>query len=219
MHDIAVVVPVMRRPRNVTPLVESLKASTDRARLVFVADIDDTAELHAIRKHDVDVVLNVDRNRRTFPIKSNLGYRCTDEPWVMLCGDDVHFHPRWVENSIDLYPDAGLISTNDMANRRVISGQHAVHPIFRRGWVEQHGASWDGPDTLCHEGYHHTYVDDEWSTVAKDAGQFVYAEHSVVEHLHHLWGKAEHDATYKAGQMNNAHDSQLFRRRRSYYAS
>lgn len=219
MYEIAVIVPVMRRPCNVAPLVESLTASTDRARLVFVADIDDTAELHALKKHDVDVVLNVDRNRRSFAIKTNIAYRCTDEPWMLLCGDDVRFHPGWVEASIDLYPDHGMISTNDMGNRRVMHGLHATHPIVRRDWVDQHGASWDGPGTLCHEGYHHWYVDDEWTAVAQAADQFVFAEDAKIEHRHHLFGKGENDATYRFGQQRVDHDRMLYHRRRRHYAS
>lgn len=218
MADIAVVVPVRERGHNVAPLVESLNASTDRARLVFVADADDTAQLWAIQRHDVDVILNWDRNRKTFPVKANLGYRLTDEPWVMLCGDDVHFHPGWVEASIDRHPDAGLISTNDLGNRRVLRGEHAVHPIFKRTWVEYSGASWDGIDTLCHEGYSHCFVDDEWTAVAKQAGAFVYEPDAVVEHLHPVWGKAKSDRIYKIAQQQMDHDRMLFKRRSRAYA-
>jgi glycosyltransferase involved in cell wall biosynthesis len=219
MAEISIIVPVRERAHNVAPLIESLQASTDRAELVFVADADDTAQLWALERHNADVILNWDRDRKTFPVKANLGYRLTDSPWIMLCGDDVHFHPGWVEASIDLYPDAGLISTNDLGNSRVRRGEHAVHPIFRRTWVETNGASWDGADTLCHEGYGHCFVDDEWSTVAKQAGAFVYAPDAIVEHLHPVWGKAKQDRIYRIAQQQMDIDRIRFQRRRRAYAS
>jgi len=218
MHDIAVIVPVRQRPQNVAPLIESLATSTDRAQPVFIVDADDRAELEAIEKAGALYVINNDPLRVSFAVKANIGYRATVEPWLLFCGDDVVFHPGWVENSIDRASGCSFISTIDMGNPRVTRGQHAVHPIIERDWIDRHGASWDGPGVVCHEGYRHWYVDDEWTAVAHKAGQFIYAPDARIEHMHPIFNKGTDDATYRLGQSFSMADRDLFIRRMTQYA-
>lgn len=210
MHDLVVVVPVLGRPHRVAPLAESLARTTDRARLLLVVDSDDIEELAAVEAAGVDHTVNHDPARRSFACKANDGYRASTEPWLLFCGDDVEFHVGWVENSIDEPHGCSFISTNDLGQPRVMSGIHAVHPIIRRSWIDTHGASWDGPGTVCHEGYRHQYVDDEWTMVAKAAGEYVYAPCARLEHLHPMMGKNTTDATYRIGEVASAADRDLF---------
>jgi hypothetical protein len=88
---------------------------------------------------------------------------------------------------------------------------------MRRDWVDQFGASWDGPGHIAHEGYHHSYVDAEWSARAIQDEAFVFAETCLVEHMHPTWGKAETDATYREGMRHYDRDRRLFERRRSQH--
>lgn len=213
MREIAVIIPAMRRPKNVAPLMRSLEASTDRATAYFVCDHQDTDQIRAVLATDAQFLINWSSNK-TFATKCNLGYRETEEPWLLFVGDDVHFHPGWVEAALAAGERGAFVSTNDMGNPRVLAGRHATHPMVARWWLDQHGASWDGPATVCHEGYHHWYVDDEWTSVATSAGQFVYAEDAKVEHMHPVWDKAESDEIYVLGQASSHHDSRLFRDRR-----
>lgn len=213
MREIAVIIPAMRRPQNVAPLMRSLEASTDRATAYFVCDHDDIVQFRAVLDTDAQFVINMSSSK-TFATKCNLGYRETDEPWLLFVGDDVHFHPGWAEAALAAGGRGAFVSTNDMGNARVLAGRHATHPMVARWWLDQHGASWDGPATVCHEGYRHWYVDDEWTAVATNAGQFVYAEDAKIEHMHPVWDKAESDEIYVLGQASSHHDSRLFRNRK-----
>ena len=77
-------------------------------------------------------------------------------------------------------------------------GDHATHLLIPAAYIDEHGASWDGPKVVCHEGYRHWYVDDEIVTAAKQRGVWAMALGLQVEHLHPVWGKAENDDTYRA---------------------
>lgn len=192
LDPVAVIVPVLDRPAHVAPLVESYLASGAAGTLYFVVDDDDPEELTAIRAAqathgDERVKFILADGLVTFPRKVNRAYRVTTEPWLLLAGDDVVFHRGWAWKAQRIAGDRyHLVATDDRLSPRVAYGAHATHPLIRRSWVEASGASWDGPGVLCHEGYRHWFVDDEWSTKARVEDVFTYARHAVVEHLNPL---------------------------------
>lgn len=211
---VSVIVPVMRRPQNAEPFMTSLRATTGLATVYAVHSQGDTDTANAWRQAGA-TLLEVDLGQPgTFAEKVNFGYQHSDDPWLFLCGDDVHFRPGWLDHAIQA---AGgqyhVVGTNDLGNPRVIAGEHATHLLIRRSYVDGLGASWDGPKVVCHEGYHHWYVDDEIVTVAKQRGTWTMARESVVEHLHPAWGKAEGDEIYELGQSHAAEDEALFQER------
>jgi GT2 family glycosyltransferase len=219
-----VIVPVLHRPQNVRPLMESLRASTGLATAWFVGEEDDNEE-------HVEVVANGGQwisgpNAHTFAEKVNLAYRRLamqgnpmGAPWVLLVGDDVRFRPGWLDHAQDVARryDAKVVGTNDLANPRVVRGEHATHPLISRAYIDEHGASWDGPGVVCHDGYHHWHVDDEIVVAAKQRGVFQAAMGSQVEHLHPIAGKAEMDDVYRLGEKHAAADQELFARRFKKY--
>src|SRR4029077_20483144 len=150
----------------------------------------------------------------TFAEKVNQAYRETDEPWLFLVGDDVRFQPGWLDQAQHAARDgAHVIGTNDLHNPLVLKGEHATHLLIRRNYIDERGASWDGPKVVCHEGYGHWFVDNEIVSVAKQRKVWAFAHHSKVEHLHPLWGGAETDATYELGQSRIVEDKALFEAR------
>lgn len=219
----AVIVPVMSRPSNAKPFMDSLRASTSLATVYAVAHPDDTVTAAAWRAAGAEVLLTSDEwvagerhgePGTTFAQKCNLAYRQTSEPWLFLVGDDVRFAPGWLDHAQHAARDgAHVIGTNDLHNPRVLAGEHATHLMVRRAYVDERGASWDGPKVVCHEGYAHWFVDDELVTVAKQRGVWVMARESKVEHLHPLWGLAEDDETYQLGQKHVDQDRALFEKR------
>jgi hypothetical protein len=220
--EVAVIVPVLRRPGNAEPFMRSLRASTGLATVYAVADMVDEETIAAWRSAGADVIVKGGRAGErpgTFAEKVNAGYREVEEPWLFLVGDDVRFHPGWLD-----YAQAAagekfhVIGTNDLGNPRVTSGDHATHLLVRRSYVDEVGASWDGPKVVAHEGYRHMFVDDEIVTAAKQRGVWAPCLASVVEHLHPLWGKAEGDATYRLGQESAERDRALFVARLSEHA-
>jgi GT2 family glycosyltransferase len=210
-EECAVIVPVYRRPQNAEPFMRSLVASTGLA--VCVAVCDDKADADAWDAAGADVFMV---KEPSFAHKCNAGYRFADEePWMLFVGDDVRFHPGWLDHVqwIANKYHRDFVATNDMANPRVINGDHATHPVIRRSYIDEHGASWDGPGTVAHEGYRHWHVDDEWTIKAKQLQTFVPAPGARIEHLHPMVGKAPMDDVYELGLTHKDRDTKLFEKR------
>ncbi len=214
----AVIVPTLSRPGNAAPFMESLKASgADLARVYAVADPGPAADAWAAAGASV---LEWDGPAPgTFAQRVNYGYAATSEPWLLLAGDDVKFLPGWLDQAQHAARDgADVVGTNDLHNPRVTAGDHSPHPMIRRAYIDETGASWDGPKIVVHEGYGHWFCDDEIVTAAKQRGAWVMAFHSKVEHLHPLWGLAEDDDTYALGREHIEADRKLYRARREEHA-
>jgi hypothetical protein len=158
--------------------------------------------------------------QKSFACKVNHALSCSGHPWLFLCGDDVKFHPGWLDHAQQTArnENAKVVGTNDWGNQRVIAGDHATHMLIARDYIDEHGASWDGPGVVCHEGYRHWFVDDEIVTAAKQRGVWAPSLSSVVEHLHPAWGKADVDDTYRLGQSYAERDQKLFRKRLAEFA-
>lgn len=221
-EETAVIVPVMKRPQNAEPFMRSLRASSGLAKVYAIADESDIETINAWHEAGADVrTWNDwdDTEPGTFAQKVNHGYKVTSEPWLFLAGDDVRFHPGWLDQAQAAAGDQlHVVGTNDLANPRVTAGEHATHMLIRRSYVDEHGASWDGPKVVCHEGYRHWYVDDEIVTAAKQRGVWVHAPASVVEHLHPLWGEAESDEVYELGAKHSKQDYARFKQRLATHA-
>ncbi len=219
-QETAVIVPVLRRPGNAAPFMASLRASTGLATAYALCSPDDTETIDAWHKVGAEVLRGddewVDNTEdqmvaRTFAEKANLGYRQTREPWLLLVGDDVRFHPGWLDHAQATAGDRyHVIGTNDLGNPRVTSGEHATHLLIRRSYVDEVGGGWDGPGVVAHEGYRHWFCDDEIVTAAKQRGAWAMSLASKVEHLHPLLGKADMDPVYELGQVSAHADKQRF---------
>lgn len=216
MHDVAVVIPAMRRPHNVAPLVESLRQSDECVRAYFVCDPDDHDQIEAVK--DAGAYLIISDRGHTFAQKVNCAFENTDEPWLFICGDDVRFAPDWIDKAFPLSSTFDVIGTNDAAdgngNPTVQSGQHADHFFIRRSYVDTYGGSLDGPGTVAHEGYNHFFVDYEIVKLAQARGVFTPCLESVVDHLHPGLGKGQADLVYQSIRSDNAQaDSELWESR------
>lgn len=227
MNEVVVLVPVLNRPRNVAPLVESFAKSETPGRLLFIAnesDADERDAIEAAKGHPAAVsMLLVPDRVLTWPQKINAAYRCDGgldypPPWMLCAADDVHFHPGWWQATQALR-DAGfgVIGTADLGNSRVMQGLHTCHPLVRREYADKQGTL-DGPGAVVHEGYRHWCVDDELVATAKARGAWAFCREAVVEHLHPYWRKAEWDATYALGEANAKSDMELWKKRRELLA-
>lgn len=186
-HDsVAVIVPAMRRPQNVGPLVESLRLTTPEANVYFVCDPDDVEEIAAVEEAGANLILS--QRGHTYATKANVGLDCTDEPWIFLCGDDVRFTAGWLGEARKLSDRFDVIGTNDttgpVKNPDVAAGRHSDHCLFRRSYLDVYGASLEGPGTLAAEAYQHWYVDKEQVELAKARAVFTPCLTAVVDHQH-----------------------------------
>jgi glycosyltransferase involved in cell wall biosynthesis len=220
-----VIVPVLHRPQNVKTLMESLTATTGLANAYFVCESGDTEEIAEVKKYGARAL----EHPGTFAEKVNWAYdfltvddtwtaeaaEAQDKvPWILLVGDDVRFRPGWLDQAMEVARryNGEVIGTNDLANSRVMRGEHATHMLIRRDYIDKVGASWDGPGIVCHP-YHHWYVDDEIVCAAMQRNVFQSALGSQVEHMHPLAGKAELDDVYRLGEAHVKEDQAEFESR------
>lgn len=208
-QTVDVIVPTVKaRVRNLPPLLQSLKSSSGLANPICVVDDQEHAD-------QLPAWVNYVIQPGRFPVKVNAGYKNTTAPWIQVVGDDVRFHPGWLDHQqwvAGLY-EAKVVGSNDLANVRVVNGEHATHWMIARDYIDEVGASWDGPGKITHEGYKHWFCDDEIVTAAKQRGVFQMALGAVIEHLHPITGLVETDEVYEANDKHAARDRALFLRR------
>lgn len=225
MEPVTVVVPVLRRPQNAATFMASLRESVqgDPPPVIAVANRDDRETAEAWRRAGAYVELCHDEPG-SYGQKANLAFQAlydwsVDEPrWMFLTGDDVAFHLGWL-GALDGLPDtACVVGTNDLANPRVTSGDHAVHFFLRMDYVRDRGVSWDGPGTVAGP-YRHWFTDDEIITIAKMRGVFEPRLDSIVEHLHPYFAPGvEMDDVYRIGETHAAADKALWLQRVERFA-
>lgn len=221
MTDVAVLVPVMNRPHNVKRVVDSFNASNDgTAKLFFVVDPDDAAEIAAIKKAKAKFIVS-DRGR-TYAAKANVGYAKTTESFVFVCGDDCEFTPGWLDAPRLLSDRYHLIGTNDsekgrVRNTEVAAGRHADHFFLRRSYIDEPGSCLEGPGVLAPEAYTHFYTDKEIVALARARGVFTACLDSRVIHHHPGFDGDEQarkdDATYMKAVEHSESDRVTFVRR------
>ena len=216
---VAIIVPVLGRPHLAKPFMESLQANTPKGKVQVYA-ICEQDRMEDFEAWDEAGALTLIGPLHTFAEKVDAGYASTSEPLVLLLGSDVIFRPWWYETLMKVADKGfGLVATNDLGNPRVMAGTHATHPLISRRYIEEKGASWDGPGTIVHTGYRHQNVDDEWTTKARLDGEFAFARKSIVEHCHPFWDKAEMDWVYEKGQESADADRALFLSRLKKYTN
>lgn len=212
MADCVVIVPMLGRAAMVQHLANSLARTTDRARLLFVVSQGDVSVLDEV--HGAYDYLLVPRwERGDYPKKINAGIASTGEPLVFTGAIDLVFHSGWLEAAeAQLGPGIGVVGTNDMANPRVMRGQHATHMLVTRAYAQ--GPQIDGkPGFLC-EDYWHEFVDDEAVAVAKKRKAWKFAADSRVEHLAWQFGKRPRDVLDASYALRSAVSWRTFNRRR-----
>lgn len=212
--QLAILVPVLKRPHRVVPLLESIEAATPDAEVLFVSDPEDPAERAAIEAARAGTslhVLSVIR-RGNYAHKINEAATVTQRPLLFLGADDLHFHPGWFEAAAALLTETvGVVGTNDLCNRRVMRGDHSTHSLVAR-WYAALGTI-DNPRQLLHDGYPHEFVDDEFVETAKHRRAYKHCHAAIVEHLHPMVGKAPMDELYDGMAYRMRRGRRIFRRR------
>lgn len=206
---IDVLVPMLGRPDSIRPLLESFEQHSGLGdKLIFIISPSDTP----IYKECVDIGVDYhmvawEPGPADYARKMNEGFWITDQPWVFLAASDITFTPGWTKPA---GMDADVIATNDQANAQVQRGMFGTHCFVRRSYVDEQGASADGPGVLLHEGYDHNFVDREMCGVAQSRRRFHFAKEAIVPHRHYLWGTAKKDRTYIKAMRHFHQDRQLF---------
>lgn len=210
---VAVLVPVLRRPHRVAPLVRSIKEATPgEHRILFLTDADDRAQMDAIAAVGAEFYCC----GGSWAAKINVGLGLTDEPLIFTGADDLDFRPGWITSAAARMTETvGVVGVQDLCNPRTIRGEHATHFLVARWYAELGGIDGGG---FAPEHYDHNFADNEILETAVHRGAYAFAPDAVVEHLHPLNGRAVDDEVYRKGQAHFGRDQRLFRRRRRLWA-
>lgn len=215
MPDLVLIIPMLRRAHRVQPLVESITEATScDHRILFVATERDDAVIAAVERVGCDLEIIAANTVGDYAKKINTGYRRSTESFMFLGADDLRFHPGWYEAAVRHFadPTVGVVGTQDLANLRVIRGNHSTHSLVRREYVDRFGLI-DRPGLVLYEGYPHEYVDDEFVETARFRGAFRFEHDSIVEHLHPIVGKAPMDEMYADEHRRMKAGAPIFRKR------
>jgi hypothetical protein len=219
--DVVIAVPVLARPDAAQPLADSFTAATPPgiARMLFVCSPSDDAQQAAcIGTGCQTLVLDREPGPGDFARKIQTAFDSSSEPFLFQAADDVEFTPGWLEAALARIEDGGygVCGTDDRANPLVMRGQHSTHSLIRRAYVDECGASWDGPDSVFSLAYSHQWCDTELVELAKLRGCFTFAKGAVVVHKHPFYDRSvARDATYERGLAASATDRALFHQRQA----
>lgn len=212
--SLAILIPVLKRPHRVQPVLDSIRRATPNAGVYFIHDHDDFPEIESIERANAEKqAICCSGNYAT---KINNGAEFTNESFIFTGADDLEFHPGWYEKALEQMTDGIMVvGTNDICNPAVMAGEHATHFLVKREYVEQ--GTIDEPYKLLHEGYQHEWVDNEFIGTAKAREVYAHANESIVEHLHPMVGKAPMDELYAGMPQRMQQGGQLFVQRQSLW--
>lgn len=213
---IDILVPVLGRPQNVQPLLETLKVTNNPYRVIFICSPGDKAEIEACRRSKAETfVCSWEPGKADFARKINWAFPQTGAPWVFQAADDLRFHPGWDVHALRMAEkrSAGVIGTNDIGNPLVRRGGHSTHTFIRRSYIDRYGGTMDDTGLVFCELYDHQYCDNEFVQTAIRRGQWAFSKRSIVEHLHPHWRKSDMDATYEKATRATQVDQKLYLRR------
>jgi hypothetical protein len=215
-----VVVPVLARPHRIRPLLHDIAVSMRHypkaVAVTFVVDPDDHRTIEACAEAGADWLTDWSMHP-TYASKINEGAAQGHAAWVLTAADDLHFHRGWFGAAMATHRATGalVIGTNDLANRRVVAGEHSTHTLIARSYINDPGGCVDtGPGSVMHAGYPHEYCDDELIETARARGVFAHSARCVLEHLHPMVGKGDDDATYRRGRSTRARSREIYEARR-----
>ena len=219
MSELAIIVPVLGRPRRALPLAESVSRATEGFDLLFVCSPGDEEQIAACQATGaLTVVADWEPGPGDYARKVQLGFRQCAAPFVFQGADDLSFEPGWAEAALAELEraGAGICGTNDLGNPLVMQGRHSTHTLVRRAYIEECGGTFDErPGQLLCEAYDHQFVDTELCWLARERGCWSFAAEARVAHLHPLWHPSvPRDATYEKALARGREDARLFMQRK-----
>lgn len=214
---IAVLCPVLGRPHNVEPFLESLQGTKSEYCVYFICSPRDTGQIEECQSSEAEViVVPWNPSRADFAKKINLAFDRTEEEWLFQAADDIRFKDKWDVHALAMAKRNGarVIGTNDLGNPSVLRGRHSTHTLFHRSYIEEYGSgTMDNTGRVFSELYDHQWTDNEFIMTATHRREFIYARNSIVEHLHPHWGKGAMDVTYEKATRSSESDMLLFKSR------
>lgn len=224
--SLAVLVPVLARPRNVIPLAVSYARGCPKdSVLVFLVSHGDSDELSAVLSvEDGERIrhLELKSGYDSWPHKINAGVDEIQADWYLFAADDITFTPGWWEATLEYRNGtAGVIGTADAfpgekGNPAVAAGAHTCHPLVRGTYIREYGTI-DDPTKAVHDGFSHWCVDNELVATARKRDAWAFCRGAVIRHNHPYWERGEWDETYSKGEENAQADVKLWMERAEHF--
>ena len=219
---IDVIVPVLGRPENAQPLVDSLTASEADAQVTFICTGGDKPQIRACEDTGCrTIIVGWKAGAGDYGRKINEGFSLTDSDYILNGADDIEFSRGWDTIALRMMKGrVGVVATNDKANRQVMRGEFGTHCLISRAYIDEYGGTGDRvPGVVLHEGYDHNFVDRELCDVARSRRAYAFAATAVVSHRHPIWKTAEWDRTYRKGGARFRDDQRLYTQRTALWSS
>ena len=190
-------------------------ATSERYEVYFICSPDDDMYQVCLETGRPTWVVDWDPGRADFAKKINWGFDRTENEWVFQGADDIRFSPGWDTEALAVAKqrNALVVGTNDLHNPLVKAKAHATHILFARSYIEQYGGTYDGSGAVFSETYDHQFVDNEFIELARARKVWAFAENSIVEHLHPVWGLGAWDPVYEKAFRETTQDQRLYAQR------
>ena len=211
MTELAVLVPVLKRPHRVQTIIEAFASTTPDHTLYFIPDTDDCSEIEAIENAGGNILYR--SPGENYATKINIGCELTSEPLIFLGADDLGPEAGWFDYAkACIEGGAQVVGINDLIPR---SRFHTTHFLITRDYAQQPLITGErGP--LC-ELYDHSCVDDELIATATKRRVYAYEERARVQHFHPDVRSAPWDPVYAKGRAKMAEDRKLWRSRHYWH--
>ena len=208
---LSILLPTRARPVQATRLLTSLlTTASDPGGLEVLLYIDeDDPQSLGIGLSGLQVERHLGPPGLGLGVMTNVLYRAAKAPYILLCGDDHVFRtPGWdeaVRAEFARFPDdVALVYGNDLFQGEQI----CTAPFLSRTACELMG----GP---CPAVYKSSYIDTHLLDIFAHLEHLghkrrIYLPDMVIEHLHHLAGKAELDATYLNRPLSGEQSQALY---------
>lgn len=218
---IDILIPCLGRPESIERLLKNVnEASYYQTNIAhFIVSHSDREVLRACVAAGVDpIVATWEPGHADYARKMNLGYRSTEQEWLLMGASDIFFHQRWDYHALFCATRTGAraVGTADLGNPEAARGRRfSTHSLVARSYVDELGTIEDGPGQMLSEVYDHNWVDREFGETAIMRKEWCYCKSSVVEHMHFHWGKGTgDDLTYRKGMRRFQQDRRLYLARR-----
>ena len=218
---IDILIPTYGRADRIAAVYANIEENTSAEhRVLFIVEGDDHASIDAVLALGLHPVEN--QRCRTYAGAINTAYMtASNAPYLFAGADDLRFHSGWDWAALAVMVAAGrveVVGTNDLLNPYVAQGFHATHYLVVRTYLDRDGGVVDaGSGSFLPENYDHQFTDTEFIGTAKMRARFMPCMDSIVEHLHYLAGKSEHDATYERAYAEIDRDEETYIARRDLW--
>jgi hypothetical protein len=199
------IIPTRGRNENALRLFEAINATADFTEVVFAIDADDVETYNGLMDataglNNVKVVI-AERMGMNGTLNHWASWFSPDYDYICFMGDD-HL-PRtggWDTKLTEaIGTDAGIAYGNDL-----LQGENLPTAVVMSSKIIR-ALGFMSPPALKH-----LFLDNFWLAMGNALGNVNYLPEVIIEHMHYLNGKAEHDERYAAvnnAEMHNADEA------------